>query len=1415
MRDAILVRGDKELAKKCTLELNDLKPMHEYYFQVRAVASTGTSEWSQVAGPFKTRMAAPESCKDRSTQHEAFCIKLFFQCLGRSVQPLCEDLVITKNDIRKVGLRFSSPDCHGFTLSTRDMPTRHDYLIREEKGRMEVPVEEDLPIGSEVTCVVPNLTPGWKLYFDAAAVTQAGIGQFSAPTGEVICHCDKPGEPKPPVCKEKTKSTFVLEVQEMPFCFDVGQPKREDLAETNGSDVFRYELRYDLAPMMLKAVMVKGPMKCVQEVGAGPQADSKESLIVKYIQAGDLGAKYGGNITEYELRYARKEQYLDDPDAGQIVTDEGCSPDQVGLLNWPAPPHGESPPVRVGGLITGRTYLFQAPSNRPRPRHSALGTRRARQVRAVSPHGTGPWSFVSEPFKTLPSRPETPEPIEVVKGVLNPYSAKLKMVLPEGNGSPVTGCRLHFLGPNWKTQRWTVRQDEDTATLPVQYNWDFTVLHLEPGASYRRRHPDQFKFSCLNEVGESDTSEPSNLATTLERTRPQTTRDAPTHDAHGARATRGAAEVTTMPTIPDKCTAPFLASEEDAKPYSITFHWHVPHDGGSDIQFYTLIWATNMRFQGFKVIENITETSYTLDNVEPNLKFYLRVAATNDVGQGKFSDCIPHLGQGVVATIPRAPSAPRELKGEPHPKAVGAVLLKWLKPTEDGGCMIGRYRICYSLHEDFKEAKEVGHKAGREAKTEYYFKVAGVNLVGQGPYGESVMVKTEPMPPEKFIAPRQPEPPIVQLLSENGVDRLKVKWVCPENWDNRDKQTHMITHYSLYMQGGYPSPDVNEHEELRENIPQVRDYKTRPKNVQNVTTLEGLVPGRFYHCILKAFSLAGESPWSMPSEVIRAPPGLPNNIAEVHVTGKTTTSISFDWPSPSGNGESVKHFYVRCREVRVLRGWLGGSPASPEVSEASAGKYEEVDQWWPAVARPFQNPEGESESGWARRASVMGGITQTYVLEGLQPASCYELEVVAENAVGLSAATLSGRVKTLSTEPGPPSQCRGCPGDATINSVKFSWTAPTYHGGEDILGYEVRWIPNEVYQPAPTDIEVLLKDSQRFILGPDCFEFVAEGLHPGDAAVPIVRAWTDAGHGVQKPSESGDGKGGDTTGGDRNACEVEMEIAPILERTEAEDHRLYSLKATWICPDMMGRPILYFKLKLIRVDTEEDREAILASGRVPPPPASEEEPQEFTIECPPDRCWVMGETIEVGHLHKALTPGTPYVAYVRATSVVGDAKGWGVASAPEIAPPDYPSQPEKPTSPWQWPTALEERSGEGRLYGGRRGNLTQVHWTAPWLRGSDLESCEFVYSLDPDCRELTKVPHEVAHKSFEERQIHVEDLEYATTYYFKVRIKNGVGWSFWSEVSEGFMTGACRPAPPKRPILEHIDMERWGRGGGP
>ena len=92
----------------------------------------------------------------------------------------------------------------------------------------------------------------------------------------------------------------------------------------------------------------------------------------------------------------------------------------------------------------------------------------------------------------------------------------------------------------------------------------------------------------------------------------------------------------------------------------------------------------------------------------------------------------------------------------------------------------------------------------------------------------------------------------------------------------------------------------------------------------------------------------------------------------------------------------------------------------------------------------------------------------------------------------------------------------------------------------------------------------------------------AQGLHPGDAAVPIVRAWTDAGHGVQKPSESGDGKGGDTTGGDWNACEVGTQTLPshggVQGRSNAyivlfgTGSRAVNSGSVWVFRQSMGLP---------------------------------------------------------------------------------------------------------------------------------------------------------------------------------------------------------------------------------------------------
>ena len=65
--------------------------------------------------------------------------------------------------------------------------------------------------------------------------------------------------------------------------------------------------------------------------------------------------------------------------------------------------------------------------------------------------------------------------------------------------------------------------------------------------------PFRFKFSCINAVGESEVSDESNVARS------------PALHAESRQLVMLHTKVTTMPTTPDKCTAPFLANEEEPK----------------------------------------------------------------------------------------------------------------------------------------------------------------------------------------------------------------------------------------------------------------------------------------------------------------------------------------------------------------------------------------------------------------------------------------------------------------------------------------------------------------------------------------------------------------------------------------------------------------------------------------------------------------------------------------------------------------------------------------------------------------------------------------------------------------------------------------------------------------------------------
>eukprot|EP00933_Yihiella_yeosuensis_P037737 TRINITY_DN31720_c0_g1_i1.p1 TRINITY_DN31720_c0_g1~~TRINITY_DN31720_c0_g1_i1.p1 ORF type:complete len:1739 (+),score=253.86 TRINITY_DN31720_c0_g1_i1:410-5218(+) len=1193
-----------------------------------------------------------------------------------------------------------------------------------------------------------------------------------------------------------------------------------DTTPNNGCPITRYEVRWDTNRDMTTATYFVGPMRQVKQkdtslpkkyeysatgfdrrgpyyfsvrgissAGAGDwsdasdsvilkitnparmsaptlvEADSAHSLVLSYVPSADLGMKMGGRITEYEFRFTRWRDLLADAEAG-VVGDlaTGDPAEKVHLYRWEAPPHGVPPPVRVPNLDTGRSYAFQ--------------------VRGISPYGEGPWSDTSEPFRTLPSVPEKPTAIDVSAGTNSPFSANFQMHLPESNGSPVKQIRLRYLGPNWKNRpevtEWKdlkmvifddceigqiPREGENVEfyTEPFITTWEYSVLHLEPGANYR------FMFSCINDVGESELSEPSGL-------------------------------ISTLPTLPDKCTTPFLQSHEDQTPTTITFYWNPPHDGGSDIKCYTILWSSNSRFVGHRTVENVKEACYTIEDLQPNQKYYVKVAAINQTGQGKFSDLVIHKGLGCFSTIPRVPGPARDVVAEVLKDLPGAAKITWGKPFDDGGCTVSRYKVLYSIHEDFLNAQEQVQKAFRECRftdlqpdTTYYFDVRAVNSVGAGPLtGIKTSVKTLPIPPQKFIPPATPELPEVQMITDQNTGEaiLVANWSVNENYDkklgfiyDKDRQTHMVLHHSIEVQGGYPSPENIQHKDERHEIPQVRDRRTVPKNALNVAKFGSLIPGRYYRARVKAFSEAGSSDWSEWSEVVRAPPGCPDQISNVSCIGTTKTTVEAEWESPNGNGEAITHFYLRYQEVRVLRGWENGMPLPPGEGGPLAGQYEELQKWSDQVeVRLERSPRSKRAS----TVSLSGG-THKYTISNLQPASYYLVEVTAANAVGCGTAVESMLMKTRSTEPGPPGPCFGVPGQATSRSVTFEWQAPEYLGGEVLLGYEVRWMQLPQMSRLPKSKNALLADEEgiaHVVLGPETTSHTATGIHPGDFVVPIVRCHTTLGSSEWARLPAG--------GKEVIALSSKPEVPavidepPVMVETSPIDRRPYSIAVSWKVPECMGRPIRKCTLRIYRADVNEEGTTLSEPCGTK---LAKDEILEYTLEKPRERDWQKGEVLSLTDLHQGMVPGVPYRCHIRATNEVGDAEGWGPWSNSMLGPADLPAKPEAPTSLWQWPNAIETK------------------WVEPWMKGAILLGVQMRYSMRPDLSEHIQVSDENAHELLDKNEIHVHGLAFATCYFFAIRVRNQVGWSEWSFPSAGYMTGACRPAPPLMPELQDIDME--------
>jgi len=1372
---------------KQSIRIKDLSPSTAYYFQVRAVSAMGASAWSEPSEALRTTVAVPAAC---------------------------EDVWVTKNVFGSISLQWMAPVSYGLPITGFVVRWLDTADSQREQHEVEVLANEHTQTGSVIDLTFNGITPGSRLCFEAAARNRAGLGPFSPSSCEVLACPGVPNPPERPVCRMRTSSSIVIGV--------------EDNTQDNGDPISAYELQWSMEPDMSNAVRCRGAMRLVcepsgdeprrfelalsgltrkckyffqvrarngvgmspwSEVSAGQilrsEAPSKLSapclveawsstcLIIGYTPPVELGSRLGGAILEYELRCTQWPRFFEMDEKtlpGKYLGDE-----KVHSLCWSAPQHTGSPdPVSVGGLITGCLYFFQ--------------------IRAISEIGVGVWSDCSAPFETLPSPPDKPPPPTVVPGTESPYSVNLRMLIPRDNGRAVTTCMLRVLGPTWRNwppaTEWRMQDtilpayvdverigsrelvQDEALELGGSTFWNYTLLHLEPGASY------QFMYSCTNAVGVSEWGDPSD-------------------------------PITTAPTVPDQCQAPYLENENDLTTSSLTLRWSAPHDGGSDIRHYTLRWASNPRFQGFKTMEAVTGTHITFDQLSPNQWYYVQVAAMNDVGLGKFSEYDAQTNVGCFLTLADVPgpvlNVAASLDDEDH------VLVKWDKPTQNGGRLVTRYRVAYSRFSNFESKEgEVMQKAHRQCRltdlspdTVYFFDVSAANSVGYGAMsGQPAQLHTKPLPPTRILPPVAPGAPNCVVV---GGGTVQVKWACPEMFDKKlgfiykpGLQTHMILHYNVQLMAGSPDPAAADQLQSREGVQQIRDRRTVPKDEHNTAEFDELLPGAYYYATVQSVSGAGVSGWSEPSEGVRTSPSLPDVVQEINCVSRTSASLKVEWICPYGNGEDVDRFYLRWRRDSVSDGaanidtsdvtWADdrSSSATDTGGEVDSGPLGlmvmKADCLCGDAPPQHVRRQPASTSDLVRCKPIYLTDLCSFEILDLMPGRYYSIDIRPRSIVGLGPWCHSGPLRTASTVPDAPTMVRGVPGSATTTSVAFGWGAPEERGGEEILGYEVRWLHVE-YRGCPiTELDTIVsRYDARKELSPDVLEYRVEGLNPGETAMPIVRCWNSVGYSQWCRLPAGTAELDLLT--TLPAVPSQLLRPPALERvTQSGNQRPYALKAHWTCPRLNGLPVKHFVLRISRT-CDDDRSADGPGELVRELHVKHSDPEQGE-----------GAEISLNGVHEGLIPGAPYVMNVKAVSQIGEAEGWGASSLPERAPPDYPLRPDPVKSTWQWPTALE------------------VQWSEPCMSGAPLERVAMRYSLSPSMSNVVNIP-DSDKASLDKKEVFISNLECMTAYYVQFRVANVVGWSPWTVPSDALMTKACRPARPDMPVVVELTMRtlqmRW------
>uniref|UniRef100_A0A8C2DYG4 Sidekick cell adhesion molecule 1a n=1 Tax=Cyprinus carpio TaxID=7962 RepID=A0A8C2DYG4_CYPCA len=351
--------------------------------------------------------------------------------------------------------------------------------------------------------------------------------------------------------------------------------------------------------------------------------------------------------------------------------------------------------------------------------------------------------------------------------------------------------------------------------------------------------------------------------------------------------------------------------QEHVQSRKLQLNWVPGGDGSSPVRYFTL--QTRELPNGDWLTHSSTishnYTSWEVDRLKPFTSYKLRMMATNDIGDSKYSQ-----ETDAITTLQDVPDEAPTIQAV-KPSTTTSVLVQWQTPKEESvnGVLVG-YRLYYrelqydSAPQESKRA--VNSSLLRTDLTDVSFKHAygssvcyfefsselqkyrryeivmtAYNVIGESPPSAPVEVFVGEAAPS--VAPQNIQ---INTLSST---QLELQWEPPP----AETQNGIIQGYKIL----YWEMD-NQNETERVKILFRPETNMRLKNLTSFT---------YYMVKLSAFNAAGDGPFSEPrrGRTLQAAPSAPSFISFSEVTS-STLNVSWGFPlSPNGVVEGYRVVY--------------------------------------------------------------------------------------------------------------------------------------------------------------------------------------------------------------------------------------------------------------------------------------------------------------------------------------------------------------------------------------------------------------------------------------------------------------------------------------------------------------------------